>query len=483
MRPRSLRGRVTTVGVITLALVLGLGSWVMVRALAAATRSDTTRQNEEVLEGLAAQVADGVDPRTIVVPLGSDGTEFVIFDENTVPINFSFIGPGVTELAVTQTAEGFFIVEDPLLGTVVIADPTLSGASVEVIGGNFTDQVAETDWFETTMSATSPSGEVYTLLAVSPFGVVSRSTTRVALALAIIVPLLVLLGGIALWLAIGAALRPVQQISDEAKRIAPSTSGDRLPVPQSRDEIADLTITLNGMLDRLDAGLIRQRQFVSDASHELRSPMTAVRASAELMTSAADLPPRLNPTAGALQRGALRLESVLDDLTELVDSGVPARRAEVDLDDLVLGAVKDMQVPEAIEVDVSGVQPAVVRAHDVSLSRAISNIFSNALRHADCRVAISAALHDGEVSITIDDDGPGVPLDDRTRIFERFVRLDDGRQRSLGGSGLGLALATSIAHAHSGELVCEESPLGGARFVLKFDADDAFGPEHSPLLV
>lgn len=495
MIPRSLRARVTAVGVITLALVLSVGGWLTVRGLGAALRGDIQAQNEEVLDDLAAQVADGVDPRTIPVPIGSDGTEFLILDAAENLINFSFLAststpPFLVEGDVTAVipgngalvSGGIPIGDAPFGETMVFESEAdlvafllaveAGGAigpgavgSVEVIDAGFG---STGEWFETRRAIETPDGQELTLVALSPFEVLSRSINRLAWALVFIVPLVVLLGGLALWFAVGSALQPVQRITDEARRIAPSNSGDRLPVPDSSDEIADLTITLNDMLDRLDAGLIRQRQFVSDASHELRSPLTTVKGAAELVAGNRHLSEEIEPTVEALGRGVARLETVLDDLTELAVAGVAVAKTDVDLADVINSEVDVVTASTDVVIDTSGVPVAAVAAHEIRLGRAVRNLLDNAVRHAESDVSVAATIEDSTVRITVDDDGPGIPVADRDRVFERFVRLDDSRTRSGGGSGLGLALVSAIATEHGGTVTCGVSPLGGARFELSF---------------
>ncbi|MEM9615775.1 MAG: HAMP domain-containing sensor histidine kinase [Actinomycetota bacterium] len=469
---RSLRARVTLVGVLTLAIVLSVGGWLTVRALAAALRSDINAQNQDVLDALAAQIADGANPTTIPVPIGSDGTEFLILDERDQVVNASFVTGLFTDVVFSADPMVFgdgtvtFATEEELLAFLAAQE----NVEVADLGPALGEEVfpANDDWFETRRTITSPDGIELTLVALSPFGIVDRSIDRLALALVVIVPFVVLLGGVALWVAVGSALRPVRQISDEANRIAPSTSGDRLPVPDSGDEIADLTVTLNGMLDRLDAGLIRQRQFVSDASHELRSPLTAVKGAAELVAGHPEVPADAAPSVAALTRGVHRLETVLDDLTDLAQSGAGVPMVDVALADVILAEVEALEPVPGVVVRADALDPSVVRGHPVRLGRAVRNLLDNAVRHAESQVQVSTVVLDGSVRIVIDDDGPGVDPEDRRRIFERFVRLDDARTRDSGGTGLGLALVAAIAEDHGGSVVCTDSPLGGARVVLGF---------------
>ncbi len=535
MIPSSLRARVTVIGVITAALVLGLGAWVTVRALSSQLRGDLDRQNAEVLDTLANAIADGADPQRLFIPIGAGGTDFAIEDTDGAILNSSFLpftGEGTEFLAggaVTESAfgtvgpDGLVVAEIPinfdtgltvttpdgsiiqfegdipaelvealasgqltevdLVGAAQVAMPQnaeeLAASSLDELPDEIIeellnpiplDELDAGDWFETTRTAVAPSGQELTLVAFSPLGVIGRSVDRLAVAMAIIVPLLVLVGGFALWFALGAALDPVRRISDEARRIAPSNSGDRLPVPESGDEIAALTVTLNDMLDRLDAGLIRQRQFVSDASHELRSPLTAARGMAELLKDRSDLPDDVDGNIKALGRSTRRLEVILDDLTDLAASGISGDTHEFDLTDVVLDEVEQVAgTTPNISFSTSGIEAMVAVGRAVPIGRAVHNLLTNAARYASTQVAVATAVTEtGRTQIIVDDDGPGVPEGDRDRIFDRFVRLSEDRSRVTGGSGLGLSLVASIAEDHGGSIACTDSPLGGARFVIEF---------------
>ena len=502
-RARSLRTRVTVAGMATLAVVLGLGAWLTVAALSRALQDDLASQNEEVLDSLAEAIAEGANPATLRMPLGADGTEFAILDADGRLVNasiFTVLPPEAAIISASPDDGSFTVIEGiPVAGVPVIdgvfIDPTDPAAfpipnelvgpvefgTVVSVAGELdeNDFVEAADWFETTRSVATPDGTELTLQAYSPLGIIDRSIDRLALTMGILVPVLTLVGGLLLWRAVGAALAPVRRITDEARRIAPSNSGDRLPVPTSGDEIAALTVTLNDMLDRLDAGLTRQRQFVSDASHELRSPLTVVQGAAELLDDQ-KLEPGPARTVESLRRATTRLASILDDLTELASTGEPVPRRDLDLDDLIRaevalahsaadiadGSRSKEGEGQPVAVELSGLTPLVVHANEVQLARAVHNLVANALRHATATVAVSSRTTGDGVEIVVDDDGPGVPVEERERVFERFVRLDDGRSRQHGGTGLGLALVASIAADHGGTVTCTESPLGGARFLL-----------------
>ncbi|MDX3224447.1 HAMP domain-containing sensor histidine kinase [Streptomyces sp. ME19-01-6] len=275
------------------------------------------------------------------------------------------------------------------------------------------------------------------------------------------------------WLLVGRALRPVAAIREEFTEITERDLHRRVPVPKARDEISRLARTMNATLDRLHQAMTRQRQFVADASHELRSPIAAVRTQLELALAR---PSRTDwPTAAhkALQ-DTERLQAVASDLLLLarLDAQEAPPRSPVDLAALAAEEVRlhpgtVVACADASGEDAGQAAAAVVHGSRVQLSRLLTNLTDNARRHARTTVSIGVAVRDGRVELSVDDDGPGIPEPDRERVFERFTRLDDARARQDGGTGLGLAIAKDIAHAHGGTLTLHTSPRGGARVLLR----------------
>jgi signal transduction histidine kinase len=211
------------------------------------------------------------------------------------------------------------------------------------------------------------------------------------------------------------------------------------------------------MLDRLGAAAAREQRFVADVAHELRSPLAATRTQLEVAIDHRDDATRSELLAGALQ-DTERLAALVDDLLVLarMESDSQLSTAPVDLAQLA---------------NVASETPYLVLGDRLALARAVDNLTTNAQRHAVATVEVTLARPDpATVELRVDDDGPGVPLAERERIFERFVRLDDARARGDGGSGLGLAIARATAQAHGGSLRVEDSQLGGARFVLSLPA-------------
>ena len=281
----------------------------------------------------------------------------------------------------------------------------------------------------------------------------------------------VLTGFVALvaWRLVGSALSPVESIRRQVESMSAEDLDRRVPVPPTKDEIASLARTTNAMLQRLQESYERQRRFVSDASHELRSPVSTIRQHAEVAIRHPDVT-SVQDLAGTVLEEDLRLQRVVEDLLLLarVDEGDPgAMREHVDLDDVVLEGVDRLRQQDRVGVDASRVSAGRVAGDRKQLDRLIGNLLDNASRHARAKVAVSLGARDGFIELAIEDDGDGVAEDDRERIFRRFERLDEARSRDSGGAGLGLAIVAEVAHAHGGSASVADSHLGGARFEVR----------------
>lgn len=312
--------------------------------------------------------------------------------------------------------------------------------------------------------------DAYAVVSV-PLAEVQGVLRALAVSLVVIVPLLTLLLAGAIWIVLGRALRPVEQLRGAAEQVAHSGGPGSLPVPRADDELGALARTLNEMLDRLEVAARRQRTFVADAAHELRSPLAALRAGIDVA--------RAHPSSyttdelGAeSQREVLRMQALVDDLLLLsrVGSSPPAG-TDVDLAELAGDAVQDSAGADAgagsAVIEVGGKGRAV--GDPATLVRVLRNIVDNAARHA--LTSVQVWVWDGRV--VVDDDGEGIDVADRERVFERFVRLEPARERQAGGAGLGLAIAREIAREQGGDVWLEASPLGGVRAVFTVPTTDA----------
>ncbi|GAA3221922.1 sensor histidine kinase [Nonomuraea helvata] len=276
---------------------------------------------------------------------------------------------------------------------------------------------------------------------------------------------------------VNASLRPVSAIRAELDRITETCPERRVPLPPSRDEIHDLADSVNRTLARLETAMNQQRHFTSDASHELRTPIAAIRAEVEDALHAPEETsvPRLgNTVLSSLDR----LEAIVGDLLTIarLEAGRAGQREPIDLAEFVASECERRPKPDKrFEY---ALEPGVVVTGDrFQLSRLLTNLIDNAERHAATTVAFHVRREPsckrdaqryphGVAILEVVDNGPGIDPDKRELVFQRFTRLDKARDRDAGGTGLGLSIARQIAEAHDGTLQIEDSPHG-SRFVLR----------------
>jgi signal transduction histidine kinase len=316
-----------------------------------------------------------------------------------------------------------------------------------------------------------------TIYAVSSRDQAEDSVHDLELALAIVLPILVVVSTVLVWILAGRAMRPVESIRREVSDISVSDLHRRVPVPPVDDEIARLASTMNAMLSRLEAATDRQRQFVSDASHELRSPLATVITVLEVARArpeSADWP----SVAATAEAEAGRLGQIVDNLLLLArsDEGqlVPGHEP-VDLDELVLAEGERLRAQDRVTVDLRGVGAGRVLGDREQLGRVLRNLADNAERHAAGTVTFEVNNTGDSVEVVVADDGPGIPEGERQRVFERFTRVDQARDRPAGGAGLGLAIVGEVVAAHGGSVVVADSAVG-ARVVVRLPAEPSDEP-------
>nr|WP_202532779.1 HAMP domain-containing sensor histidine kinase [Streptomyces sp. SID3212] len=349
--------------------------------------------------------------------------------------------------------------DDPAIGSVGEPGPPRTGrATVDGATGEYRFSSIE---------VTDTSGRTVVVHAGATLAARQSAVGTAAAAMLVGLPVLLLVVGGVTWLVTRRALRPVEGIRREMAAITASEDlSRRVPEPATHDEVARLARTTNETLTALEASVERQRRFVADASHELRSPIASLRTQLEV----GDAHPGLLDVPGAVA-DTVRLQQLAADLLLLarLDAGERPGRARFDLGDL---AAEEIAVRTTDRLKVSlgaGEEPG--RSLEVSgsrgqLARVLGNLLDNAQRHAASSVTVSVHRKAGRIVLAVADDGPGVPEAERERVFERFVRLDDARARDDGGAGLGLAIARDVAHRHGGTLTVARGPLGGARFEL-----------------
>jgi signal transduction histidine kinase len=317
-----------------------------------------------------------------------------------------------------------------------------------------------------------------TVIAAVSFDAVRDTLTTVAHALLIGTPALLLLMIWVSWLITGSTLRPITALRRGAERVTATGVPSGLPVPEARDEVHSLAVTLNDMLSRLEGAQQRQRQFVSDTAHELRSPIASIRAQLEV---ALDHPgsQEWEQTAQDVLADTMRLAQLAEDLLVLARleeraglargggtrvGGSPELTAAgtVDLAGLVTGTT-GRYAQARVPVSASVPEPCSVAGDADALGRMLVNLIDNAVRYARSRVTVAVTCADGSVLVTVTDDGPGIAAGDQERAFERFTTLDGARARRDGdvsGAGLGLAIVRATALAHGGTAWLEDAGPG-----------------------
>ncbi|MDG4859998.1 ATP-binding protein [Streptomyces sp. T-3] len=309
------------------------------------------------------------------------------------------------------------------------------------------------------VEVTTRDDTTVTVYAGAPLGT-ERAATKAALTTMLVgLPCLVVIVGGVTWLVTRRALRPVEDIRAEMAAITASEDlTRRVPEPATHDEVARLAKTTNETLAALEASVERQRRFVADASHELRSPIASLRT--QLEVGAAH--PELLDVDGAVE-DTVRLQQLAADLLLLarLDAGERPGEARLDLAALVREEASqrtadripvDVRTDESLESE--GLEVAGSRGQ---LARVLGNLIDNAQRHARSRITVTVRAEGEWAVLEVGDDGDGVPQEERERIFERFVRLDDARSRDDGGAGLGLAIGRDVAERHGGRLTVEEN--------------------------
>jgi signal transduction histidine kinase len=300
----------------------------------------------------------------------------------------------------------------------------------------------------------------------------------VVVVLAVAAPFVIAVSGAATYLLVRRSMRSVDEIRSRVADISASDLTERVPVPGSRDEIAALAVTMNEMLARIEAGHAAQQRFVGDASHELRSPLTTIISALEVAVTHPELLDA-DLATGTLIPEAQRMKALIDDLMLLAradERGLTVANDDVDLDDLATAEVERLRRETSLDVR-ADISPARLTGDAEALSRVLRNLLDNAARHASSRVEVDLRPGGGFVLVGVADDGPGIPAVDRSRVFDRFVRLDQDRSRNAGGTGLGLAIVREIVVAHGGTVSIDDRVGGGT--VVSLQLPLAWAPDSS----
>ncbi|MEM7337232.1 MAG: HAMP domain-containing sensor histidine kinase [Actinomycetota bacterium] len=324
-------------------------------------------------------------------------------------------------------------------------------------------EVAESGTRQILELVAGPDGERIGLIQAADDAIsdISDAAGAARSAALIVGPLLVLTSGITTWILVGRALAPTRRIATEAGAIDTSNLDRRMTRSRTDDEVDTIARVINDMLERIEAGVKREQQFVADASHELKTPLTTARMAAEL--AGRDAPGSSYPPQVIEELD--RMQGLVDNLLQLARAPEGQAREPVALDALVANVIA--RHPDRARIELVAPGAASVAGRSAELRSIVTNLLDNAARYGTAAIGVQLTRTGSSVVLTVDDDGPGIDPAQRERVFERFVRLDEGRARDDGGSGLGLAIVRGIARRHGGDAEIHDSPLGGTRVVVR----------------
>jgi signal transduction histidine kinase len=436
---RSLRTRLMAIGLLGLAIVQAVGSVALYVALSVASRHDLDRRAEATAQQVAELVTSGRLPDPIPVT-GSESVQVV--DSNGRVLSASANGDRLTALLTP-------------------AELARARSSAVTVPGS---RLGMSSSLRVTATPVSRDAGAPTVVVAEPVADLARSRHILVVTLLVTYPLLLLVLGAIAWRVIGAALRPVEALRSAAERVSGAGDDERLPEPASRDEIRALAVTLNSMLDRLAAARDRERSFVANVAHELRSPLASLRVQVDVARR-----------HGATDEDRADLAAEIDRLSALVDDLLVLARLDAGEElpppdppgepSAVLPALASSGAPRVTVGEVAGGPVPMTR---LELERVVGNLVDNARRHARSRVDVAFVRTPRAAVLRVADDGPGVAAADRERVFDRFARLDDARDRDTGGTGLGLAIVRELARRRGGVVVLGDSAYGGLLAEVRF---------------
>jgi len=459
-RRRGLRARVTLIATLGLLVALIAGDLLLLNTL----RVSLTGSVDDTARSGATEVAALIDANRL---------------PNPVPV-----AAGTVTIQVLDTS-GLIVNVSPDADRLVPLVPPSQAAALASGDSAILVQGAPFDMPSLLRVAVVRAADGDLVIAAVPYSSAADSLRVVARALIFGTPVLFLVFTGAIWLAVGSTLRPIGLLRRGAAEVTVTGVVAELPVPEARDEVRLLALTLNDMLSRLAAAQQRQRSLVSDTAHELRSPIASIRAQLEV---ALDHPSGQDwaQTARDVLTDTLRLSCLAEDLLLLARLDEQAGNARpdstvdlADLADAVVGRYAAARVPVTVTPGISGPTPGtcLVAGNRDPLDRMLVNLIDNAVRYAKSSVVVSVGRSDAWVELTVTDDGPGIPSADRDRAFDRFARLDDARNRDgedAGGAGLGLAIVRATAQAYGGTAHLEATePPSGLLAVVRLPATAA----------
>ncbi len=422
----SLRARATLLGTLAIAVLLAAGSMLLVSTLESRLTDASDQLSRSRVDDLLTLARSGSLPSTLRN-----------VDDNGVA---QVVGPAGTVLAASANIEGRPAVAHVRPGTRPRTSTFRAADDGEIESYRF--------WYA---AGPSPDGTVTAYVGDS-LETVTEASAALRRALWLGVPVVVILLGLVIWQLLGRTIGRLDRMRAEVDRISEQNLHSRVAGDGVDDEVGRLAVTMNALLERLDAAAHRQRDFVADVSHDLQSPLAAQRVALEVSLSNPE-----NIDARRLRTEVLGatadMERMVGELLVVasIDADVRPQPASIDLDGLVLEEASRARTRGLVDVDTSAVSAAPAYANADDVRRVVRNLLDNAVTHARTRVQLTVEVLGGWATLLVLDDGPGVPVEHQERIFDRFYRAQSARSRE-GGSGLGLSIARGLAERNGGRL-------------------------------
>ena len=450
LQPTTVRARTTIAAAVVVGAALAATGVLVVNTLHGRLVRGQRNTAELRARDVAVLVADGHLPATLAIP-GEDRALIQVVDaRGRVLVQSTNTANQPSILAATELAKAPFV-------TTMRGLPIGDSERFVVVA----------------LPATTATG-IVTVITAESLESADDDTSAVARLLLFGFPLMVGLVTLIVLRTTQSAFDPVNKMTVELGEISSNDLHRRVSLPTSDDEIGELGGAMNLLLERLERSSDRERQFVADASHELRSPLASVRAALEIADTHPD---KIDPHLAISDALAdhVRLDRLVDDLLALARLD-GTHSVDVEAVDFALLATVDLAGRPDSNVQITrALGPAIVVGDETQLGRALRNLIDNALRHAHSSVSIRTSTVRDRAIVAVDDDGPGIPMEERSFVFERFSRRDNARAVDDGGSGLGLAIVREVVEAHRGTVEVSDGALGGARFVISL-------PKATPVL-
>ncbi len=379
---------------------------------------------------------------------------------------------------VVDSTGSVLISYGPLAAEAPLADESARAAALTGNGHAFTVHLgADGERYRIRVAAFMMRGQHHFMVVAESLDSVDDAVER-ALALLLVAGPVAIVGtaAVAYWLAYQ-AVRPIRRMASDAEEIGAGQLDERVAVPTVRDEIGELAVTLNAMLDRIEHGVTTKRRLVADASHDLRTPLTVMRAEIQVSLRGDDLPDAARQVLESARDEVEQISRTVDNLLTLAEAdegGLALLTQQADLREVLDDAARTLEplaAAKGVTLRISG-ESWDVQVDVQRVSQALANLLENAIKFSPVGGTVHASTwrDADEGGVSVSDEGPGIPIEERAHLFDRFYRVEEVRGRAIAGSGLGLAICQEVAMAHGGRVWVDSQPPRGSTFFLALPA-------------